>query len=762
MSADRLVLLGVRHHGPGSAHAVRQALDAVNPGVVLVEGPPEGSALVPHVARGLRPPVALLAYVADAPDVAWFYPFAAWSPEWVALQWAVARGRPVRFVDLPLERREPERPPTPTPTEAPPDPDAGGETEPESDAGDPDVAGPDTASFDPIGALAAADGEDDGDAWWDRVIEANANGVEIFQAIEAAMSELRGPEAAASGPREAAREASMRLGAAEALAETDQPVVFVCGAWHTPALRRPPTDDDRRLVAALPRRKVEITWVPWSDTRLGAASGYGAGVAAPAWYDHVARCLDAADGGPLDPEGLAVGWLAAAARVMRRAGRPVSTAQVIDATATAVALCGVRDRALPGLPELWDAARAVFAGGEDAPLDAVVTELVVGVGVGDVGEEVPQNPLQVDLDRQAKRLRLVRTAANEELSVDLRSDAGRAKSTLLHRLTLLGVPWGRLVDAGRSRGTFREKWTLRWEPELSVRLVEAVAFGTTVEAASSARARSDLDALPLPGLADRVMLCLVADLVDAAHLVAAALQARAATQSDTASVVDALPALVDALRYGSARDVSDVALGELVDRLVEQALVGVSVAVRGLDDEEAAHWHRRLDRLDHAVHIEDRGHADAWARVMARLASDDGVAPRVAGAAARALHDRGRAPPGDVAGWLARGVARSAPPKDAAAWIEGFVARSGEVLLLDAGLRGLIDAWLVEIPEDAWPELLPMLRRAFSSLDAMLRRRLLDAATGRARRSAGPERLDVGDASFIAALPLLAAILGDP
>ncbi|MFD9263328.1 hypothetical protein, partial [Streptomyces sp. NPDC059538] len=43
------LLLGVRHHGPGSARAVRAALDAARPAAVLIEGPPEGDALL---ARG--------------------------------------------------------------------------------------------------------------------------------------------------------------------------------------------------------------------------------------------------------------------------------------------------------------------------------------------------------------------------------------------------------------------------------------------------------------------------------------------------------------------------------------------------------------------------------------------------------------------------------------------------------------------------------------------------------------------------------------
>mgnify|MGYP006190513689 CR=1 FL=1 len=56
---ERVTLLGIRHHGPGSARMVAAALAAVRPEVVLIEGPPEGDALLPHVPH-LTPPVALL------------------------------------------------------------------------------------------------------------------------------------------------------------------------------------------------------------------------------------------------------------------------------------------------------------------------------------------------------------------------------------------------------------------------------------------------------------------------------------------------------------------------------------------------------------------------------------------------------------------------------------------------------------------------------------------------------------------------------
>ena len=90
-SADNVHFFGIRHHGPGCAHSLVHALAQLQPDCLLVEGPPEGEALLPMLRSAeLRPPVAMLVYMQDEPSQAAFYPFAEFSPEWQALQWASA------------------------------------------------------------------------------------------------------------------------------------------------------------------------------------------------------------------------------------------------------------------------------------------------------------------------------------------------------------------------------------------------------------------------------------------------------------------------------------------------------------------------------------------------------------------------------------------------------------------------------------------------------------------------------------------------
>jgi hypothetical protein len=97
-----VVVLGIRHHGPGSARAVADALDEVRPDVVLVEGAPELDAVLPLVASPeMRPPVAGLVYAPEETRRAAFYPLAVFSPEWVAARWALRHDVEVHFADLP-------------------------------------------------------------------------------------------------------------------------------------------------------------------------------------------------------------------------------------------------------------------------------------------------------------------------------------------------------------------------------------------------------------------------------------------------------------------------------------------------------------------------------------------------------------------------------------------------------------------------------------------------------------------------------------
>jgi Family of unknown function (DUF5682) len=762
-------ILGIRHHGPGSARAVVSALSELDPTIVLIEGPPEADALLPFVADpDLVPPVALLAYAADDPSAAAFWPFAVFSPEWQALRWAAAHGAQVRFCDLPAAQMLVDLA-AGAGTGVVGAPEDAGEADGsrvdgESDsAADPDAGGgageggelpaPGVVRGDPLAALAAAAGYDDPERWWDEVIESRHGGPDPFDAITEAMAELRSVEPAA-GPdaaREARREAQMRTVLRAAVREHER-VAVVCGAWHAPALSGtlPPAKADAELLRGQRRRKVELTWVPWTHGRLATASGYGAGVTSPGWYHHLFTA----------PERPVTRWLTAVAGVLRAEDLPVSTAHVIEAVRLADSLAGLRGRALAGLAEVTEATRAVLTDGNEVLLDLVTRRLVVGEALGAVPESAPTVPLQADLIARARRLKLKFDPAEKAVDLDLRKPTDLDRSRLLHRLDLLDIGWGVPARSDvRTTGTFRETWTLAWAPELAVAVVAASTYGTTVAAAATAKLAGTEDRT-LAELTAAVESCLLADLPAALPSLLTALDAAAAADLDVAHLMAALPALARALRYGDVRGTDTTALAGVAGVLLVRICAGLPAAVSGLDDDAAAEMGRHVDEVHAAVTLlPGDGPRERWLDTLAALADRDGLPGLIAGRLVRLLVDAGRIDRPGAGIRLHRALSVGPVPAGKASWVEGFLAGRGMLLVHDADLLGLLDEWVAGLAPAEFVDALPLLRRTFSTFQAGERRAIgeqLHRGTGRDVTV----HSEVDEERAAAAVPVVARLLG--
>ncbi|HYS32138.1 MAG TPA: DUF5682 family protein, partial [Streptosporangiaceae bacterium] len=693
-----VTVLGVRHHGPGSARAVRAALHALDADMILVEGPAEAGPLVRHVAA-LVPPVAVLAHATGRPGRAAFWPFAEFSPEWQAVRFAAETGRPVRFVDLPAGAVLAGQNEQAAGTDA----DAGaGAASPYSD--------------DPLGWLSRAAGHDDPERWWEDVVEHRLGGdpLELFAAVAEAMTELR-QAAQADGwrpsPREQRREAAMRRGIRAAVREGRDRVAVVCGAWHVPALAQmPPARADTELLRGLPTVKASATWVPWTSQRLTYASGYGAGIGSPGWYAHLWRAGDH----------IAERWVARVAALLREADLAASPASAVETVRLAEALAALRGRSLPGLSELTDATLAVLCQGDEVPLALIHGRLVVGDELGAVPADVPTVPLHADFEATVRRLRFRPTPVDREVELDLRGATDRDRSRLLHRLRLLGIYWGEVTGA-QSTGTFREGWLLRWRPEYVVSLIERARYGTTVGAAAAAvvteRAGQATEFSLITGLVEAAVL---ADLPDALPAVTAALEQRSARTSDVAHLMAATPPLARVLRYGSVRQTDTDLVSGVLDSVLVRVCAGLAAACVSLDDQAAAAMLGALEAADAAIAlVGTAGQAASWRAAQRAVADLAGASSVVAGRCVRLLLDVGLLTPGEARQRLARALSGGG-----VAWLEGFLRGSGSLLLRDDRLWTLLDEWLSDLGETAFEAALPLLRRAFSQFTGPERRQM--------------------------------------
>jgi hypothetical protein len=721
-----VTLFGVRHHGPGSARSLAGALAELEPDAVLIEGPPDGDGVIGLAASAaMRPPVALLVYAPDDPQRAVFYPFASFSPEWQAIRHALARDVPVRFIDLPVAQWIA----------------AGARRERGA------------VRTDPLGVLAETAGHADAERWWEDVVEHRRDELAAFEAVAEAMAALReGREPETE--HEARREAHMRRSIRAAVKEGFERIAVVCGAWHVPALADMPSQShDNALLKGLRRTKVAATWVPWTYDRLSYASGYGAGVLSPGWYDHLFSTED----------DVVVRWLTRTARLLRDEDVDVSSAHVLEAARTADALAALRGRPLAGLPEIVDATEAVIGPGADAALALVRERLIVGKRLGEVPAETPVVPLQADVAREQRRLRLRPGAGAKRIDLDLRREIDLGRSHLLHRLALIGVEWGVPARGGGARGTFHELWDLEWEPEFAVRLIEASMWGTTLAEAATAKVRDAVGrATRLGELTALVESTLLAELPGATADVMRAFEAHAAVGSDVAQLMEALPPLARVVRYGNVRATDVEAVTGVVDELVIRIAVGLGGAVASLDDEAAAEMAERISGTHGALALLERGDLrEPWQDALAAVAARPDVHGLVAGRAARLLMDAGRLSAEDAARRLALVLSPGTAAAAAAAWIEGFLSGGGLVLVHDDALLGVLDGWLSEVDDEAFATALPVLRRTFATFAPAERRQIGERVRHGARGgtvAADDEHLDHERAALV--LPLLERILG--
>ena len=768
-------LFGIRHHGPGCARSLLQALAALEPDCLLVEGPPDGQDLLELMKdAGLVPPVALLIYDPQDARDAVFYPFAEFSPEWQALRFGLTRNLPTRFFDLPIchqlgqqeaSERSPDAQPAPTagPDAAPrPATEASADAPPDQQTG----AGGEIADLverDPFDWLGRAAGYSDGESWWNHLVEERGDGLHLFAAIREAMTLVReesstGHWTAQRREREARREAHMRKLMRQAQKDGFTRIAVVCGAWHVPALvELPSVQSDNALLKSLPKRKVAATWVPWSYPHLSTASGYGAGISSPGWYEHLWYSA---------PDRRAIGWVARAARLFRAEDLDCSSAHLIEAVRLADALAAMRGRPQPGLEELDEALRTVVCQGEDGPMRLIARSLVIGDRLGSTPEQTPAVPLQRDITERQRALRLKPEASRKTLDLDLRQPNELARSHLLHRLSLLGIDWGELSRTGRSvKGTFHEIWTLQWDPRHALAIIDASRWGNRVEEAATRFVINEAQrADALPTLCELVNRILLADLQSAIAPVTRILEDQAALASDVLQMLAAVPPLATILRYGNVRQTDGGMVAHVLAGLVPRAAIGLPGACSALDDDAAAAMRAAIQGADQNLRLlKDQGFEGDWSQALVRLAEPGSGHGLVCGLAARLLFDARQADQDETARRLSLALSAANDPAPAAAWLEGFLNQSAMVLLHDPTLWDLVDGWVAGLTEDHFMGALPLLRRAFSAFGSAERRQLGERARRPSAATPAAPVARAGDqARAERPIPLLRRLLGIP
>jgi len=706
--SEGLGIYGIRHHGPGSARAVLDALILNPPKALVVEMPADlQTALYQIGAENLQPPVALTAYDPKSVSTALYYPLARFSPEWVAMRWAADNEVTIHAMDLPSSLMI-----------------ALSQNEKQQLDLKPNAKKYRRVRRDPLGELAKLAGYADRERWWERTFEIQNPGAGIFEHTTEMIRMLRQSYPEATDAECKLREMHMAKTILSLQKQGVDNIAVVCGAWHAPALQQDVLTKTAKGYAAAKRGlkgpKLEVTWIPWTYERLRSEGGYGAGVQSPVWYGLLF------DGPRLAPEH----YLTLMAMELRAMGQAASTAQVVDATELADQLAELRDLVLPGLDEIQEAALGTLAEGSQARLEAIRKNVESYRTTGRVPENFSSLPLQRDLEKRLKSVRLMkpyRDMERVEKNLDLRKEKHLQASQLLCQLLLLGIPFGSRDDASlNAKGTFKETWTLHWHPDFALSLLACHVYGVEVPEAAAAALRARMDEeSDLASLTKVVDLIILAGLFDELQDVARRMREQAIATLDVWLIARALPPLLRLVRYDSIHTREADFLYELTDTLVPKLASGIAAAGANVDDDAAYDGFRLLKLVQpYLAMLEEDAHLRLWYSAVERLAYANKTHPLLAGWALRTLVDAGKLDQVETSKFLRLNLGTGIALNDSAMFVEGFLYSSALVLLHQPMVFKVLDAWIDTLDPEPFRSLLPALRRTFSQFPPNERRKL--------------------------------------
>lgn len=664
------------------------------------------------------PPVALLIYNPKNFNQASYYPFARFSPEWQAIQYGLALGIPVRFMDLPMSMMHQIR-----------------ESEKQQlkiDIPDPEAL---RAQRDPLGFMAQIAGYSDSERWWEITFEQETEDTEVFEGILEMMEALRSELKRSETKETLLREAHMRKVMRKALKDGFQRIAVVCGAWHGPVLQdiaAYKVSADNTVLKGLKKTKIAATWIPWSYDRLAFSSGYGAGVVSPAWYEVLFE----------HSEDVAIHWMTRVARLFRESDMDASAAHALEAVRLAQTLASLRKRAIVGIDELEEAAIAIFCDGDRKQLDLIREKLVIGDVIGKVPSQIQSIPLQQDLEKKIKSARLTKewnTTEVVEKKLDLRKPANLTASLLLHRLALLDIFWGQLLQNSEyTLGSFSESWKLKWQPDFSIAIIEAGMWGNTVEEAATKITQNKVAKIEqLPELTDLVEKALKADLSKAIPALVKQLEDVSVLTKDILHLMEALPAMVRMIKYGNTRKTDVRAVEKLVDQITPRICIGLPSLALNIEEEFARDIFKQVLRVNNTISLlQEDFFEEAWGKALDQVAMHPNANPLLQGVCLRLLFEKRIIDLTKTADEMAFALSNADFVLGIALWLEGFLYGSGMMLLHNPELWQLLDDWVRVLDEDLFKEVLPVMRRTFSSFTVPEREKLMQLA----KRQVFPEQ----------------------
>lgn len=689
-------ILGIRHHGSGSCLRMLRALEDFEPEVICVELPPETGFHLPELLEPSNSaPLAFLLYHAQKPEQCYYLPLADFSPEYQAVRFGLSRGIDVRAMDMPaahmlLSHQFKGR-----------------------EAGVLD----DDQIFmirDPLGYLAKSQGYEDSEVWWTQYFEHWTDHAQLFDMILQLMAELRKLSKGSDDEETLIREKFMRECIRKCLKEGFQKIAVVCGAWHGPVLTLPYLKKtEKESIRALKSVPVSCTLIPWSYERLMLNRSYSAGILSPSWNESLYRM----------PEAPISHWMSQAARAFREYGYQAGTAEIIDAERMAYNLSLLRGMPAPGIEELRDALISTLGQGDAGRVNLLAGKIFTGSRIGKISLERTELPMVTAFKKQLKILNLLlywEESNDQVLKLDLRKSNHLEKSRLIHQSRLLQLDWAVEMPLSISaQGTFHEHWKFNWSPELEVQLIRSATLGNQIEEVILRMISEKLDkrSEDIALLGELLEHALKAGMDQLFEDLAQKIRELCLEVEDTERLALLLRPLIAGLSYGNLHGYSTAHCQNLISLILPRLVYNFGPQCVNIQLERAQKM-VQVFYLIHSYffHFQDEDLRLGWRDQVLKFRADTATHPLLRGRASFVAIDEGWISHSELGLSLLQECDPVSGAQPAARWIEGFLIGANAFYLLRDELIEILDNWVVNLSEEDFKEVLPLLRRSFSQV----------------------------------------------
>jgi hypothetical protein len=205
----------------------------------------------------------------------------------------------------------------------------------------------------------------------------------------------------------------------------------------------------------------------------------------------------------------------------------------------------------------------------------------------------------------------------------------------------------------------------------------------------------------------------------------------------------------------------------IIDGLFERIVVGLVAACASLDDAAAKEMLAAIGSVHASVALLERsGQREEWTEVLRAVLGRESIHGLVRGGVCRLLVEQKTVAPEELERLARLALSPATEPAQAAAWAEGLLRGSALLLLHHDGVWSALDHWLASLSDEAFVEMLPLVRRAFAEFSSAERRQMGDKVK---RLRAGPDGApvkvvasadDLDPARAALVNPVLSLILG--